>query len=43
MSKPSDWITVGALAEGFAPQAFILPQRADLSGRSLTCTSPMAG
>ncbi|MCG8295186.1 molybdenum cofactor biosynthesis F family protein [Pseudomonas entomophila] len=36
MSKPADWITVGALAEGFAPQAFILPQRADLAGRTLT-------
>ncbi|MDR2307512.1 MAG: molybdenum cofactor biosynthesis F family protein [Paucimonas sp.] len=36
MSKPADWITVGALADGFAPGAFILPRLADLSGRTLT-------
>ncbi|KPA94515.1 MULTISPECIES: molybdenum cofactor biosynthesis F family protein [Pseudomonas] len=31
-----DWITVGALADGFAPQAFILPNLADLQGRTFT-------
>lgn len=36
MSTQSDWITVGALADGFAPQAFILPNLADLAGRRLT-------
>lgn len=36
MSSNSDWITVGALAEGFAPEAFILPALADLAGRRLT-------
>jgi len=36
MSSNSDWITVGALAEGFAPEAFILPALADLAGRSVT-------
>ena len=36
MPNPTDWITVGALAEGFAPEAFILPQLADLAGRTLT-------
>lgn len=29
----ADWITVGDLADGFAPEAFILPNLADLSGR----------
>ncbi|ATR83092.1 molybdenum cofactor biosynthesis protein F [Pseudomonas sp. HLS-6] len=34
MNTPhSDWITVGALAEGFAPEAFILPQLAELTGK----------
>lgn len=33
MSTPSDWITVGALAEGFAPQAYILPNLAELDGK----------
>lgn len=33
MTTQSDWITVGALAEGFAPEAFILPNLADLDGR----------
>ncbi|QLF93395.1 molybdenum cofactor biosynthesis F family protein [Pseudomonas sp. ABC1] len=33
MSTTSDWITVGALAEGFAPEAFILPNLAELAGR----------
>ncbi|MFP6851056.1 MAG: molybdenum cofactor biosynthesis F family protein [Pseudomonas sp.] len=33
MSTQSDWITVGALAEGFAPEAFILPNLADLAGK----------
>lgn len=28
----NDWITVGALAEGFAPDSFILPPLADLAG-----------
>ena len=36
MPNTADWITVGALAEGFAPEAFILPQLADLSGCTLT-------
>jgi len=36
MSTQSDWITVGALAEGFAPEAFILPQLADLAGQHFT-------
>ena len=27
MSNSSDWITVGALADGFAPEAFILPNQ----------------
>lgn len=36
MSTNSDWITVGALADGFAPESFILPNLADLAGRSLT-------
>lgn len=33
MSTTSDWITVGALAEGFATQAFILPNLAELAGK----------
>jgi hypothetical protein len=33
MSTTSDWITVGALAEGFAPEAFILPNLAALEGK----------
>ena len=33
MTASTDWITVGALAEGFAPGAFILPNLADLDGR----------
>ncbi|MFV3092051.1 molybdenum cofactor biosynthesis F family protein [Pseudomonas sp. GW6] len=33
MSTTSDWITVGALADGFAPEAFILPQLAELAGK----------
>ena len=36
MTTPSDWITVGALADGFAPEAFILPNLADLSGKAFT-------
>ncbi|MDN5598354.1 MAG: MoaF N-terminal domain-containing protein, partial [Pseudomonas sp.] len=36
MSNSSDWITVGALAEGFAPEAFILPNLADLAGQTFT-------
>lgn len=36
MSSASDWITVGALADGFAPEAFILPNLADLAGRQFT-------
>ncbi|WP_437882230.1 molybdenum cofactor biosynthesis F family protein [Pseudomonas sp. LRF_L74] len=36
MSNASDWITVGALAEGFAPEAFILPKLAELAGRRFT-------
>ncbi|MNQ27122.1 Molybdenum cofactor biosynthesis protein F [compost metagenome] len=36
MNTQSDWITVGALAEGFAPEAFILPQLADLAGEHFT-------
>jgi len=36
MATPSNWITVGALADGFAPDAFILPNLADLSGRTFT-------
>ena len=35
MTTPSDWITVGALADGFAPDAFILPNLADLNGKTL--------
>lgn len=35
MTASSDWITVGALAEGFAPEAFILPRLADLAGQRL--------
>jgi len=31
----SEWITVGALGEGFAPKAFLLPD-ADLAGKTLT-------
>jgi len=31
----SEWITVGALADGFAPEAFLLPD-ADLAGQTLT-------
>lgn len=33
MSTTPDWITVGALANGFAPEAFILPNLADLAGK----------
>lgn len=36
MSTQSDWITVGALADGFAPEAFILPNLADLAGKRFT-------
>lgn len=36
MSTTSDWITVGALADGFAPAAFILPNLAELAGKSFT-------
>lgn len=36
MTPSSDWITVGALAEGFAPEAFILPNLADLSDKVFT-------
>lgn len=36
MTTQPEWITVGALAEGFAPEAFILPSLADLAGRTLT-------
>jgi len=36
MTASSDWITVGALADGFAPQAFILPNLADLHGKAYT-------
>ena len=36
MSTSSDWITVGALADGFAPEAFILPNLADLAGQTFT-------
>jgi hypothetical protein len=32
----SEWIPVGALADGFAPESFILPKLADLSGRNMT-------
>ncbi|WNW11198.1 molybdenum cofactor biosynthesis F family protein [Pseudomonas sp. DTU_2021_1001937_2_SI_NGA_ILE_001] len=34
MSTHQDWITVGALADGFAPEAFILPNLAELAGRA---------
>lgn len=34
MSTQSDWITVGALADGFATESFILPNLADLADRS---------
>lgn len=34
MSTQNDWITVGALADGFAPEAFILPNAAELAGQS---------
>lgn len=34
MSTQNDWITVGALADGFAPEAFILPNVAELAGQS---------
>ena len=33
MSTTSDWITVGALADGFATESFILPKLADLAGK----------
>lgn len=36
MTTQSDWITVGALADGFAPEAFILPNLADLNGKTFT-------
>jgi len=36
MTTQSDWITVGALADGFAPDAFILPNLADLNGKTFT-------
>ena len=36
MTTPTDWITVGALADGFAPEAFILPNLADLNGKTFT-------
>ncbi|MXS18828.1 molybdenum cofactor biosynthesis F family protein [Pseudomonas oryzihabitans] len=36
MSSTSDWITVGALADGFAPEGFVLPANAALQGRHLT-------
>lgn len=34
-SQP-DWITVGALGDGFEPESFILPKVADLAGHSHT-------
>lgn len=36
MTSSSDWITVGALADGFAPDAFILPNLAELAGQTFT-------
>ena len=36
MTTQPEWITVGALADGFAPEAFILPSLADLAGRTFT-------
>ncbi|GLZ85587.1 molybdenum cofactor biosynthesis protein F [Metapseudomonas resinovorans] len=36
MNNQPEWITVGALADGFAPEAFILPNLADLAGQSFT-------
>lgn len=36
MSTTSDWITVGALADGFAPEAFILPNLAELNDQTFT-------
>ncbi|MGO3029103.1 molybdenum cofactor biosynthesis F family protein [Pseudomonas helleri] len=36
MTTTTPWITVGALADGFAPEAFILPNAADLAAMQLT-------
>ena len=36
MTTQPEWITVGALADGFAPEAFILPSLADLADRTFT-------
>ncbi|BAN47375.1 molybdenum cofactor biosynthesis F family protein [Metapseudomonas resinovorans] len=36
MTTQPEWITVGALADGFAPEAFILPNLADLAGKAFT-------
>lgn len=36
MTSSPDWITVGALADGFAPDAFILPNLAELEGQAFT-------
>lgn len=36
MTTQPEWITVGALADGFAPEAFILPNLADLAGKVFT-------
>ncbi|MNQ60389.1 Molybdenum cofactor biosynthesis protein F [compost metagenome] len=36
MTTQPEWITVGALADGFAPEAFILPNLADLAGQAFT-------
>lgn len=36
MNLQPEWITVGALAEGFAADNHILPSLDDLNGRSLT-------
>lgn len=34
MSATSDWITVGALADGFMPEAFLLPHVEDFAGKT---------
>lgn len=36
MSTEIEWITVGELADSFAPEAFILPNLADLAGKRFT-------
>ena len=36
MTTQQEWITVGALADGFAPESFILPKLADLAGQTFT-------